>query len=270
MPYTSLDNLPEQIKKVLPEKAQRLFMQKFNEAVRDKDIDTSEGQAMKIAWEAIKEAGYGKGELSGMWVKGEEKKSLSGLFKFEEENINEVQILRTGEWEHPQYGDITITEEDLDLFIKSFEDRARRIDLAIDQAHDPQKGAAGWVESLEKKEVNGELGLYAEVDWTGFGKELIEDKRFKYISPEFKFNYEDEETGKVYQNVLFGAGLTNRPFIKDMQPILMSEDVLDDIKSQAIKQKKGEGKVDPGDKPKTIHFESNTTKAPKFTLTKAG
>lgn len=246
MPYTSLENLPEQIRRVLPEKAQRLFMEKFNEAVRDEDTDTSRGQAMRIAWEAIKEEGFGKGELSGMWIKGlqNEENQISGMFKFDEGDVNEVQILRTGEWEHPQYGDITITEQDIDLFIKSFEERARRIDLAIDQAHEPDKGAAGWIEGLHKRQENGSVGLYAEVDWTDFGRELIDDKRFKYISPEFRFNYEDDETGELYENVLFGAGLTNRPFIKDMEPIMMSEDVIEDIQKQAIKQKGDAGMQD--------------------------
>jgi len=228
MPFSGIADLPAWLKENLSTPAQEVFLEAFNSAVEAENLDTSKGQAWRRAWETLKERGFVKGEMSGKWVKQAQEK-VNNVVKLSENIPNEIQILRTGKWDHPQYGEIDITEHDLDLFIKSFKERARRIDLAIDQAHNPDEGAAGWFKDLFKKESDGDVGLYARVEWTDFGEELLEGKRFKYISPEFRFNYEDDETGRSYENVLYGAGLTNRPFIKEMEPIMMSEDVLNDF-----------------------------------------
>lgn len=140
------------------------------------------------------------------------------------ENTSQIEIMRTGTWKHPAYGQFSITENDIDDFIRHFNGGVRGVDIAIDLEHGetPHKGAsAGWIKSLNKQGNS----LLAEIDWTELGKEKIKNKEYKYFSPEFKFNYEDHETGKKYSNVLMGGGLTNRPFIKNMQPVLLSEDV---------------------------------------------
>lgn len=134
---------------------------------------------------------------------------------------DKIQILRVGEWSHMYYGDFEITNDDLVLFKENFDKKVRRIDLALDAEHYSEKGAAAWFKELV---IEGG-GLYAMVEWTEWGREIIDKKLFKYISPEFDFEYKDEETGQKYSNVLFGAALTNRPFIKDMEPVLFSENV---------------------------------------------
>lgn len=140
------------------------------------------------------------------------------------ENTSRIEIMRTGTWKHPAYGQFSITENDIDEFILHFNEKVRGVDIAIDLEHGetPHKGAsAGWVKSLSKQGSS----LLAEIEWTDLGKEKLQAKEYKYFSPEFKFSYEDHETGKKYNNVLMGGGLTNRPFIKNMQPVLLSEDV---------------------------------------------
>jgi phage I-like protein len=140
------------------------------------------------------------------------------------ENTSQIEIMRTGTWKHPVYGNFSITENDLDDFILHFIENVRGIDIAIDLEHGetPHKSAsAGWIKHLTKQGNS----LLAEIEWTDLGKEKLKSKEYKYFSPEFKFSYEDHETGKKYSNVLMGGGLTNRPFIKNMQPVLLSEDV---------------------------------------------
>jgi phage I-like protein len=140
------------------------------------------------------------------------------------ENISQIEIMRTGTWKHPAYGQFSITENDIDEFILHFNEKVRGVDIAIDLEHGetPHKGAsAGWIKSLAKSGNS----LLAEIEWTDLGKEKLKAKEYKYFSPEFKFSYEDHETGKKYTNVLMGGGLTNRPFIKNMQPVLLSEDI---------------------------------------------
>lgn len=55
MPYSGLASLPPAVKK-LPEKAQKIWMNAFNSAYKQHDGD--EEKAFKIAWGAVKNAGY--------------------------------------------------------------------------------------------------------------------------------------------------------------------------------------------------------------------
>lgn len=218
MPYTK-KNMPENIKKI-PSKAQDIFIAAFNNAFKQYDGDEEKSNA--TAWEAVKKV-FKKDEM-GNWVKACEgfhyMISLS-----ENENENKlIEIMRTGKWKHPTYGDLEITNNTLDNIIINFNDNVRGVNIAIDLEHgeSSHKGeAAGWIKRLENK--NGRL--LAEVDWTKLGEEKLKDKIYKYFSPEFKFIYQDAETGHIYNNVLFGGSLTNRPFIKKMNPVMLSEDI---------------------------------------------
>ena len=215
MPYTK-KNMPENIKKI-PSKAQDIFISAFNSAFKQYDGD--EEKANATAWAAVKK--QFKKDSMGNWVKACE--GFNYLVSLSE-NSNLVEIMRTGNWKHPSYGDLEITDNTLDNIIINFNDKVRGVDIAIDLEHGESsyKGeAAGWIKKLEKK--NGRL--LAEIDWTKLGKEKLKDKIYQYFSPEFKFVYQDAETGKVYNNVLFGGSLTNRPFIKKMSPVMLSEDI---------------------------------------------
>jgi len=130
-----------------------------------------------------------------------------------------VQIFRLGRWNHPRYGKLEFTDEIFDGMVKNFNDNIRKVDLAIDSEHQPEKGACAWIKKLE----NRDGGLWALVEWTRWGLELVEQGLFRYLSGDFDYEWKDEESGKKYQNVLFGAALTNRPFIKGMSPINLSD-----------------------------------------------
>lgn len=215
MPYTK-KNMPERIKE-LPSKAQDIFISAFNSAF--KQYDGNEEKSNATAWAAVKK--MFKKDNMGNWIKACE--GFNYLVSLSE-NSNLVEIMRTGNWKHPQYGDLEITDNTLDNIIINFNDRVRGVDIAIDLEHGESsyKGeAAGWIKRLEKKDGR----LLAEIDWTKLGKEKLKDKIYQYFSPEFKFVYQDAETGKVYNNVLFGGSLTNRPFIKKMSPVMLSEDI---------------------------------------------
>jgi len=210
-----------------------------------------------------KEHGVGEGEyvkycyLNGKSYRGEVKtkskqsselRKLSSLIdvsgdKFGEET--EIEVLHTGKWEHPQYGEIIITEQDIDQFIKSFKQQVRKVDLAVDQEHMPEKGAAGWFKDLWKEKEDGKVKLKARVEWTPLGKELVKNGIFKYFSPEFDFQYEDQETHDVYENVLLGGALTNRPYFKDLAPVMLSENIYAGFKTKEYDNNKkgGEDKM---------------------------
>lgn len=218
MPYTK-GNYPDRIKS-LPKHAQDIWIAAFNNSIKDKDEESSN----KIAWGAVKNAGYGKKD--DKWIKlSESYMYLNSIELSETEELpKSVEIMRLGQWNHPLYGKFKITSETFSEIIKNFDDKVRGVDICFDLEHggtNKKSEAVCWVNKIRQ---DGDR-LLAEVDWTDLGKEKVKSKSFRYFSPEFRFNYEDEETGKKYKNVLLGGGLTNKPFIKKMSPIMLSETI---------------------------------------------
>jgi hypothetical protein len=147
--------------------------------------------------------------------------------KFSEEDTSEIQLLKMGEWNHPMYGPIKVTSDVFDEFIKNFKKDLRAhssiIGLPVDEEHHSAGGAVGWIKKLINK---GSEGLFATVEWNSKGRQMIKDAVYRFFSPEFYFQYEDPESRKVYNNVLVGGALTNRPYFKGLNPVVLSEDII--------------------------------------------
>lgn len=129
-----------------------------------------------------------------------------------------VQLMRVGIFYDLRYGTIKVSEDTFLNFMKNFESNVRGVDLAIDYSHESWAEAAGWIRELELRESNTEL--WARVEWTPEGRRKVKGKEFRYLSADFTLNYEDNETLRTFGPVLYGAGLTNRPLIKDMAPTI--------------------------------------------------
>ncbi len=71
MPYESINDLPESVREHLPEHAQDIFKEAFNNAFEQYDHD--ETRAFRVAWAAVKKE-YQK-DKSGNWVKKTETKA---------------------------------------------------------------------------------------------------------------------------------------------------------------------------------------------------
>jgi hypothetical protein len=157
-------------------------------------------------------------------------------FAFDGKRECEMQILPFGKWDHPAYGEIKLDKAALDEFVNNFNDDLRR-DLPITEGHEvgeEEKPAIGWFRKLINK---GSEGLWAVVEWTDQGMELLKDKAYKYFSPEFYTTYKDPETGKTFKNVLVGGALTNKPYFKGMQAVVLSESGLSKMKKEDLKKK---------------------------------
>ncbi len=126
-----------------------------------------------------------------------------------------IQLFRVGKFHHDAYGVFEITEKMLAEIKHNFEKRVRGIDIAVDYKHASEDIAAGWIKSLDIKDGRE---LWAAVEWTPAARKVLSDKEFRYISPDFTFDYKDNETLTKHGPVLLGAGLTNRPVIKKMEP----------------------------------------------------
>ena len=139
-----------------------------------------------------------------------------------EDSSEPVEIIRTGSFSHSLYGDFEITTDVLKSFKKNFDERARRIDIAVDYFHENYAEAAGWIKDMVLQD--NDTRLFATVEWTEKALEKINKKEIKYLSAEFDLDYIDSETRKKYGPTLFGAGLTNRPHVKDMKPVFNEHD----------------------------------------------
>lgn len=155
------------------------------------------------------------------------------LIQLAEGSADKVQLFRVGKFYHPDYGTIEITKQDLASMVANFNSGVRGVDLAVDYAHENWDVAAGWIKALELS-ADGEE-MWATVEWTPKGKEVISNKEYRYLSPEFTKQYEDNETLKKTGPTLLGAGLTNRPCIKQMEPVTqLAEDPLQACVSDKI------------------------------------
>ena len=128
----------------------------------------------------------------------------------------EVEIAATGEylghWQEPY----VLTIEDLQRMVTNFSS-----EVVIDyehQTHDPDAAeapAAGWITRLWVEDES----LWGEVEWTDRAEAMIDSDAYKYLSPVFNFDAKDPETGNPIGIKLMTVGLTNVPFMEDMEPV---------------------------------------------------
>ena len=135
------------------------------------------------------------------------------------ETKERIQLLRTGIFHHAEYGKFEITAQMLSEMVKNFRARVRGVDIAIDYAHESDKVAAAWIVDLELGGANNEE-LWAKVKWTPAGAQKLADREYRYLSADFTFDYQDNESLVKFGPVLLGAGLTNRPVVKNMAPAI--------------------------------------------------
>lgn len=152
---------------------------------------------------------------AGYWV------DLESVKLDEETNQSWIQALPLGDYEHPIHGTISVTPERVARFVENVKTKARGQDLDIDYDHKERSGeAAGWVKDAADR---GTDGLWLLVEWTKDAAQKIKNKAYRYFSPEFVDEWEHPKTKTVFKDVLFGGGITNRPFLKDILPINMTE-----------------------------------------------
>jgi phage I-like protein len=131
-----------------------------------------------------------------------------------------IQAMTVGKYQHPVHGEINITPERIAAFADNVNKGVRGTDLDIDYDHKAvTQEAAGWVKKAEAR-VDG---LWIFVEWTKAAAEKIRSKAYRYFSPEFVDEWQHPKLGQTFKDVLFGGGITNRPFLKDILPINLSE-----------------------------------------------
>jgi cation transport regulator len=202
MPYKSNDELPEAIKSNLPASAQSIWRESFNGA--EKQYPGDEERSAKIAWGAVKNAGWEKD--GDKWIKH----TYSELY-----NLENREIFSVGTWKGDKY-----TEEDLDDIIKNFNELKADIKPPLKLGHydsmNDGKPAIGWISSL--KRVGGKL----LADFTNIPKivyDAIKKGGYKRVSSEIIWNYKKD--GKLHKKVLAGVALlgANLPAVTNLQDL---------------------------------------------------
>lgn len=159
-------------------------------------------------------------------MKKNERLSLPGIqlaSRPDDNNEAEIEVIREGVYSHPYYGKMVIDRAFLNSMVLNFEKNVLRKEIALDYGHQWDKEAAAWFKSLRLEEQGGKTSLFAKVKFTKAGKQKVEDEEYKYISADFNDDYADNETDIRYGPTLFGAGLTNSPFIKGMSSVQLGE-----------------------------------------------
>lgn len=147
---------------------------------------------------------------------------LQGMELSEESNLQWVHAMSVGKYNHPAFGELDFNPQRIQRFADSVNNKVRGIDPDIDYDHklDPSKGktAAGWVKKAEARSN----GLWLLVEWTDKAKQALKEREYRYFSVEFLKEWANEK-GEKLQDVILGGGLTNRPFLKDLVPVNLSE-----------------------------------------------
>jgi hypothetical protein len=151
--------------------------------------------------------------------------------------IYQVQVMRTGLWkDHPEYGDILITKDDLVDAVRNYRDFPRKLFLDDDHGITDPSGSAnpgksfGWVRDLWIETHSGErlepeavkeskatgFVLRAEYEVNEHGNAWLKDKTKALYSPTFAPVYYNKETGEIQGMTLLGGAMTNTPYFDGM------------------------------------------------------
>lgn len=150
------------------------------------------------------------------------KKSLiacSTLFALNKDIQKGFKLAKVGEWKGHNQGTFKLELKDLEEIKKNFD--SHDLDAVIDLDHATlfygTGEAYGWIKELEVKDD----ALYvSKVEWLEQGKELLESKKYKYISPVLEPNTIDPVTGNNIGWTLHSAAITNRPFLEDLGEVI--------------------------------------------------
>jgi phage I-like protein len=134
------------------------------------------------------------------------------------------EVLRAGDFDRGGRK-LSISEADLDKAVENFNRWMEEGgEIPVDYDHSfGERGdstAAGWYTELKRKGKS----LFARVRWTTRAAKQIADGEYRFFSPEFTKDWRNESGTPEGFTILAGA-LTNRPFLRGMTPVALSQDV---------------------------------------------
>ena len=200
MTYASNNDLPDAVKNSLPASAQDIFRNAFNSSFGK---DNDEEKANKVAWGAVKNAGYAKND-QGNWIKASSE-------------LKDIEVFSAGIHEGEKF-----TESDLDQIVSNFRALKERIKPILKVAHRNKmhnvdgQPSLGWASDL--KRVGSKL-IASFSDVPELVRKAIDRKLYKRVSSEIYPSL--NIGGKNYKRVLSGVGILGAdiPVVKDLKDI---------------------------------------------------
>ena len=208
-----------------------------DEVFEDHVIVTSDGVAYRVAV-AVDDDGVVTFAPADEWVKVEREwveaqmGELVSLADFAEVgDVIPVQIARTGTFTEKHGREVEITEADLDTYVANFEAGTAEQELPIFQGHPsptvrPESPATAWYKRLYTKVVDGVKTLWADIELSDLGRDLIAKKLYKYFSPSIDLE----------NLVIKGGGFVNLPAIKGMAAMELSQYLREAEKTGFVEQ----------------------------------
>lgn len=134
-----------------------------------------------------------------------------------------IEALTAKTHHNTPYGDVVVSNDKLENFVKNFKGNVRGIEVATDFEHgaDVAKGnkASGWIRDAK---VEGDR-LMVAVEPTPVALSELKNKEWKYFSLDWEDSWKSNADGKTYNDVIMGGAFTNRPIAKGMMPINFAE-----------------------------------------------
>lgn len=142
---------------------------------------------------------------------------FQNIILVEVSNVLKIPVGRIGEWKHPRYGLIKMSQQTFDQMIANFAAKTIGRDpfvrIGHDKADDQTYGSAKAERGIKELVQEGDF-LYAFADPTNVDvAQLVRSKQYCYTSPEYQDNYKSKEDGSFKGAVLEALALTNEPFL---------------------------------------------------------
>ena len=119
-----------------------------------------------------------------------------------------IEVLRVGEFVDQNGRRVVVREEDLDAYVRAFEENAAGQEIPVDVDHE-RAAAAGWIRGLRRA---GNV-LEALPEWNELGRGLVGDRVYRYVSATIDL------AGKVIRSI----SLVNFPAVKGLRPVELAE-----------------------------------------------
>jgi len=129
-----------------------------------------------------------------------------------------VTLTRAGTFYDSRYGEFEITLAQLHSMVENHANNVTGQDVLLDIEHQRAQnpGSPGKISRLFVDNNR----LMAEIQWTDFGAEMVNQRGLVYLSIEYIDDYQSNEAPyPSHGPTLLGAALTTRPVIKGLDPI---------------------------------------------------
>lgn len=136
-----------------------------------------------------------------------------------------IHIVPRGEFAHAASGLVEVYDQDaIERILANFRARSAAANfpgIYLGEEHfyyDASRSteAYGWIKGLRA----GDDGIWGRVEWTDLGRQAVENRRFKFVSPvHLRADVECLDNQRVRPLAVDTVGLTNNPNLRGMVPL---------------------------------------------------